>query len=140
MMPDLPHTSAPMVMHGRALALKNTCRNASSTSVEKHLSWSRTCIPQRAGCLPPHTDRVQLDIRPTDSPAPSAQKSGNTTKGAMSKPTANEDDPRAQHAAVGAWDNYVDPHPDGDKPRPSDDVVYWYLFSNHYTKRAFTQP
>ena len=24
MMPDLPHTSAPMVMHGRALALKNT--------------------------------------------------------------------------------------------------------------------
>ena len=21
-----------------------------------------------------------------------------------------------------------------------DDVVYWYLFSNHYTKRAFTQP
>ena len=26
----------------------------------------------------------------------------------MSKPTANEDDPRAQHAAVGAWDNYVD--------------------------------
>ena len=36
----------------------------------------------------------------------------------MSKPTANEDDPRAQPAAVGAWDNYVDPHPDGDKPRP----------------------
>jgi hypothetical protein len=31
----------------------------------------------------------------------------------MSKLTANEDDPRAQHAAVGAWDNYVDPHPDG---------------------------
>ena len=30
----------------------------------------------------------------------------------MSKPTANEDDPRAQPAAVGAWDNYVDPHPD----------------------------
>ena len=54
----------------------------------------------------------------------------------MSKPTANEDDPRAQHAAVGAWDNYVDPHPDGD----DDDVVYWYSFSNHYTKRAFTQP
>jgi len=21
-----------------------------------------------------------------------------------------------------------------------DDVVYWYSFSNHYTKRAFTQP
>ena len=38
----------------------------------------------------------------------------------MSKPTANEDDPRAQHAAVGAWDNYVDPHPNGDKPRPRD--------------------
>ena len=37
----------------------------------------------------------------------------------MSKPTANEDDPRAQPAAVGAWDNYVDPHPDGDEPRPS---------------------
>ena len=38
----------------------------------------------------------------------------------MSKPTANEDDPRAQPAAVGAWDNYVDPHPDGDEPRPRD--------------------
>ena len=36
----------------------------------------------------------------------------------MSKPTANEEDPRAQHAAVGAWGNYVDPHPDGDEPRP----------------------
>ena len=88
--------------------LRNTCHGP------------RTCIPQRAGCLPPHTDRVQQDIRPTDSPAPSAQKSGNTTKGATSKPTENEDDPRAQHAAVGAWDNYVDPPPDGDKPRPRD--------------------
>ena len=86
--------------------LRNTCHG------------TRTSIPQRAGCLPPHTDRVQQDIRPTDSPAPSAQKSGNTTKGATSKPTENEDDPRAQHAAVGAWDNYVDPHPDGDEPRP----------------------
>ena len=38
----------------------------------------------------------------------------------MPKPTANEDDPRAQPAAVGAWDNYVDPHPDGDEPRPRD--------------------
>ena len=38
----------------------------------------------------------------------------------MLKPTANEDDPRAQPAAVGAWDNYVDPHPDGDEPRPRD--------------------
>ena len=38
----------------------------------------------------------------------------------MSKLTANEDDPRAQHAAVGAWGNYVDPHPDGDEPRPRD--------------------
>ena len=45
MMPDSPHTSAPMVMHGRALALKNTCRNASSTSVEKHLSWSPDIHP-----------------------------------------------------------------------------------------------
>ena len=92
----------------QAPVLRNTCHGP------------RTCIPQRAGCLPPHTDRVQQDIRPTDSPAPSAQKSGNTTKGATSKPTENEDDPRAQHAAVGAWDNYVDPHPDGDKPRPRD--------------------
>ena len=44
-MPDSPHTSAPMVMQGRALALKNTCRNASSTSVEKHLSWSPDIHP-----------------------------------------------------------------------------------------------
>ncbi len=44
-MPDSPHKSAPMVMHGRALALKNTCRNASSTSVEKHLSWSPDIHP-----------------------------------------------------------------------------------------------
>ena len=92
----------------QAPVLRNTCHGP------------RTSIPQRVGCLPPHTDRVQQDIRPTDSPAPSAQKSGNTTKGATSKPTENEDDPRAQHAAVGAWDNYVDPHPDGDKPRPRD--------------------
>ena len=40
MMSDSPHTSAPMVMRGRALVLKNTCRNASSTSVKEHLSWS----------------------------------------------------------------------------------------------------
>ena len=92
----------------QAPVLRNTCHDP------------RTCIPQRAGCLPPHTDRVQQDTRPTDNPAPSAQKSGNTTKGATSKPTENEDDPRAQHAAVGAWDNYVDPHPNGDKPRPRD--------------------
>ena len=90
----------------QAPVLRNTCHGP------------RTSIPQRVGCLPPHTDRVQQDVRPTDSPAPPAQKSGNTTEGAMSKPTANEDDPRAQPAAVGAWDNYVDPHPDGDKPRP----------------------
>jgi len=44
-MPDSPHTSAPMVMHGRALALKNTCQNASGTSVEKHLSWSPDIHP-----------------------------------------------------------------------------------------------
>ena len=71
----------------QAPVLRNTCHGP------------RTSIPQRVGCLPPHTDRVQQDIRPTDSPAPSAQKSENTTKGAMSKLTANEDDPRAQHGA-----------------------------------------
>ena len=40
-----PHTSTPMVMQGRALVLKNTCQNASSTSVEKHLSWSPDIHP-----------------------------------------------------------------------------------------------
>ena len=30
------------------------------------------------------------------------------------------DDPGAQHAAVGARGNYVNPHPDGDNPRPSE--------------------
>ena len=45
MMPDSPHTSTPMVMQGRSLALKNTCQNASSTSVEKHLSWSPDIHP-----------------------------------------------------------------------------------------------
>ena len=44
-MSDSPHTSAPMVMQGRALVLKNTCRNASSTSVKKHLSWSPDIHP-----------------------------------------------------------------------------------------------
>ena len=44
-MSDSPHTSAPMVMRGRALVLKNTCRNASSTSVIKHLSWSPDIHP-----------------------------------------------------------------------------------------------
>ena len=29
---------------------------------------------------------------------------------------------------------------DGAEVRGDDDVVYWYSFSNHYTKRAFTQP
>ena len=57
--------------------LRNTCHGP------------RTSIPQRVGCLPLHTDRVQQDIRPTDSPAPSAQKSGNTTKGA--------EEPRVEH-------------------------------------------
>jgi len=92
----------------QAPVLRNTCHGP------------RTSIPQRVGCLPPHTERVQQDIHPPDTPALSAQKRGNTTKGVMSQPTANEDDPRTQHAAVGAWDNYVDPHPDGDKPRPRD--------------------
>ena len=44
--------------------MRNTCHDP------------RTSLPQRDGCLPPHTDRVQQDIRPTDNPAPSAQKSG----------------------------------------------------------------
>ena len=45
MMSDSPHTSAPMAKRGRALVLKNTCRNASSTSVKKHLSWSPDIHP-----------------------------------------------------------------------------------------------
>ena len=57
-MPDSPHTSAPMVMQGRALALKNTCQNASGTSVEKHLSWSPDIHPQRVGC---HVLNVKQD-------------------------------------------------------------------------------
>ena len=65
----------------RAPVLRNTCHGP------------RTSIPQRVGCLPPHTDRVQQDVRPTDSPAPPAQKSGNTTEGAMSKPTETKTTP-----------------------------------------------
>ena len=44
-MSDSPQTSAPMAKRGRALVLKNTCRNASSTSVKKHLSWSPDIHP-----------------------------------------------------------------------------------------------
>jgi hypothetical protein len=44
-MPDSPHTLASMLMRGNALALKNTCRNAPRTSVEKHLSWSSDIYP-----------------------------------------------------------------------------------------------
>ena len=93
MMPDLPHTSAPMVMHGRALALKNTCRNASSTSVEKHLSWSP-------------------DMHPTARWVPSTPH--------RSRPAGHP--PNRQPCAVGAeereYDEGCDVEADGERRRP----------------------
>ena len=92
-MPDLPHTSAPMVMHGRALALKNTCRNASSTSVEKHLSWSP-------------------DMHPTARWVPSTPH--------RSRPAGHP--PNRQPCAVGAeereYDEGCDVEADGERRRP----------------------
>ena len=93
MMPDLPHTSAPMVMQGRALALKNTCRNASSTSVEKHLSWSP-------------------DMHPTARWVPSTPH--------RSRPAGHP--PNRQPCAVGAeereYDEGCDVEADGERRRP----------------------
>ena len=68
----------------RAPVLRNTCHGP------------RTSIPQRAGCLPPHTDRVQQDTHPPDSPAPSAQKSENAMWGTTSRPTTRKKPARAQ--------------------------------------------
>ena len=62
------------------MALKNTAvtpvENAPRTSVEteKHPSWSSDIHP--AARCPPHSDRFQQDLRPTDSPLQPAQKSG----------------------------------------------------------------
>ena len=53
-MPDSPHTLASMLMRGNALALKNTCRNAPRTSVEKHLSWSSDIYPAARWVPTPH--------------------------------------------------------------------------------------
>ena len=68
----------------RAPVLRNTCHGP------------RTSIPQRAGCLPPHTDRVQQDIHPPDIPAPSAQKSENAMWSTTSRPTTRKKPARAQ--------------------------------------------
>ena len=93
MMPDSPHTSAPMVMQGRALALKNTCQNASGTSVEKHLSWSP-------------------DIHPTARWVPSTPH--------RSRPAGHP--PNRQPCAVGAeereYDEGCDVEADGERRRP----------------------
>ena len=92
-MPDSPHTSTPMVMQGRALALKNTCQNASSTSVEKHLSWSP-------------------DIHPTARWVPSTPH--------RSRPAGHP--PNRQPCAVGAeereYDEGCDVEADGERRRP----------------------
>ena len=68
----------------RAPVLRNTCHGP------------RTSIPQRAGCLPPHTDRVQQDIHPPDSPAPSTQESENAMWDTTSRPTTRKKPARAQ--------------------------------------------
>ena len=68
----------------QAPVLRNTCHGP------------RTPIPQRAGCLPPHTDRVQQDIHPPDNPAPSTQKSENAMWGTTSRPTTRKQPARAQ--------------------------------------------
>ena len=120
MMPDLPHTSTPMVMQGRALALKNTCQNASSTSVEKHLSWSPDIHPT-ARWVPstPHRSRP-AGHPPNRHPGVAGAEKREYSEGSDVEAHDDEDDPRAQHATVGARGNYVNPHPDGDKPRPRD--------------------
>jgi hypothetical protein len=67
MMPDSPYTSAPMLMRGNALVLKNTCRKCPKEPALKNTCRGpRTSLPQLA--FHP-TDHVRQEIHPTDKPA-----------------------------------------------------------------------
>ena len=118
-MSDSPHTSAPMVMRGRALVLKNTCRNASSTSVKKHLSWSPDIHPT-ARWVPSTPHRSRPAGRPPNRQPCAAGAEEREYDGGCDV-EADGKRRRPQSAARRRrWDNYVDPHPDGDEPRPRD--------------------
>ena len=86
--------------------LRNTCHGP------------RTSIPQHAGCLPPHTERVQQDIHPPDTPALSTQRSENATWGTTSRPTTRKKPARPQLCHRRCAGQLRQPAPDRDHPRP----------------------
>ena len=107
-----------MVMQGRALALKNTCRNASSTSVEKHLSWSPDIHPT-ARWVPstPHRARP-AGHPPTRHPGAVDARSENATWGTTSRPTTRKKPARPQLCHRRCAGQLRQPAPDRDHPRP----------------------
>ena len=100
--------------------MNNTCRNAPSPVLKNTCRGPRASMLQCAGCLPPHTDRIQQDIRPTDRPSAAGAEDGARRKGARRRDGRRRGGPRAQPAAAGARGNYVNPNAGRDWPRPRD--------------------
>ena len=100
--------------------MNNTCRNAPSPVLTNTCRGSRASMLQCDGCLPPHTDRIQQDIRPTDRPSAAGAEDGARRKRARRRDGRRRGGPRAQPAAAGARGNYVNPNAGRDWPRPKD--------------------
>ena len=56
--------------------MNNTCRNAPSPVLTNTCRGPQASMLQCAGCLPPHTDHIQQDIRPTDRPSAAGAEDG----------------------------------------------------------------
>ena len=67
--------------------MNNTCRNAPSPVLKNTCRGPRASMLQCAGCLPPHTDRIQQDIRPTDRPSAAGAEDGARRRSATSRRT-----------------------------------------------------
>ena len=100
--------------------MNNTCRNAPSPVLTNTCRGPRASMLQCAGCLPPHTDHIQQDIRPTDRPSAAGAEDGARRKRARRRDGRRRGGPRAHPAAAGARGNYVNPNAGRDWPRPRD--------------------
>ena len=100
--------------------MNNTCRNAPSPVLTNTCRGPRASMLQCAGCLPPHTDHIQQDIRPTDRPSAAGAEDGARRKRARRRDGRRRGGPRGQPAAAGARGNYVNPNAGRDWPRPRD--------------------
>ena len=119
----------------RAPVLRNTCHGP------------RTSIPQRVGCLPPHTDRVQQRL--FAGVRALVLLGASVVVVVIGLGLFGVATVQLLKAVFGLLllhlqENLVEVRV-GDRDtavarEDDDDVVYWYSFSNHYTKRAFTQP